>query len=170
MVGFGEYVVLGDKKGDEVKIFETFSLGVATGRDAWCYNHSKLALADQMSSMINFYNHEVTRFDKTHPAVDKKTRVELLDKFITYDQTKISWERGLKNELAKGGSRFTFSSASLTIGLYRPFTKQWMYFNRRFNAMVYQMPRIYPDITAENIVIGVSGIGAKKALHRTYQS
>ena len=37
--------------------------------------------------------------------------------------------------------------------MYRPFTKQWLYFNRRFNEMVYQMPRIFPDANAENRTI-----------------
>jgi predicted helicase len=43
----------------------------------------------------------------------------------------------------------------LTESLYRPFAKQWLYFNRRFNEMVYQMPRIFPDAASENIVIMV---------------
>ena len=49
--------------------------------------------------------------------------------------------------------RFVFEEAGITPSLYRPFTKQWIYFNRRFNEMVYQMPRIFPDAKAENRVI-----------------
>ncbi|MBC7204034.1 MAG: damage-inducible protein, partial [Pusillimonas sp.] len=37
--------------------------------------------------------------------------------------------------------------------LYRPFTKQWMYYNRHLNERVYQMPRIFPEARAENLVI-----------------
>ncbi|MHB1283333.1 MAG: DEAD/DEAH box helicase, partial [Metallibacterium scheffleri] len=37
---FSEFIVLGDKKGDAAKLFENFSLGVVTNRDAWCYNSS----------------------------------------------------------------------------------------------------------------------------------
>lgn len=45
--------------------------------------------------------------------------------------------------------------------LYRPFTNQWAYYNRNFNNRVYQMPRIFPNAAAENLVIQVCGIGGK---------
>lgn len=40
--------------------------------------------------------------------------------------------------------------------MYRPFIKSWMYFNRRLNEMVYQMPQIFPFPNAENTVISVN--------------
>jgi len=157
--GFSEYIVLGDKKGDALKLFVNFSLGVATGRDIWCYNAAKGGVTANMKRMIDFYNSESERFAKAHVGVDKKTRESLVDNFINTDRTQISWERGLKNELVKN-SRFEFDPECLAQCLYRPFTKQWSYFNRRFNAMVYQMPRIFPDAAAENRVISVTGRGA----------
>lgn len=48
------------------------------------------------------------------------------------------------------------------MSLYRPFAKQWMYFNRSFNERVYQMPRIFPNAEAENLVIMVTARGAKE--------
>jgi len=42
---FGVHILLGDKKGDHPKLFDNFSLGVVTNRDAWTYNSSKLHLA-----------------------------------------------------------------------------------------------------------------------------
>ena len=47
--------------------------------------------------------------------------------------------------------------------MYRPFTQEWLYFNRRFNEMVYQMPRLFPTPEHENMVISATGIGASKA-------
>ncbi len=88
---------------------------------------------------------------------NSSTRV---DGFINTDPTRISWTRALKQDLVKD-RRFVFEENCLTPSLYRPFTKQWLYFNRRFNEMVYQMPRIFPDEKAENLVICVSGIGAR---------
>lgn len=76
------------------------------------------------------------------------------------DPANFSWTRALKQELVKG-RKFAFEATCLTPSLYRPFTKQYLYFNRKFNEMVYQMPRIFPDATAENLVICVSGIGAR---------
>ncbi len=158
---FGEHISLGDKKGAEEKIFETFSLGVATGRDAWCYNSSKKALTGNMAGMVGFYNQEVDRLASVHGALDKKAREQLIDDFIIADRTKISWERGLKNELSKL-RKLEFQEESIQPSLYRPFTRQWMYFHRKWNAMVYQMPMLFPSNEAENLVIAVNGKGAKK--------
>lgn len=157
---FGEFIVLGDKKGDALKVFDNFSLGVVTNRDTWCYNASKNGVTHNMSRMIAFYNAETTRFAGAHGGMEKKAREDMVNDFIHTDPTQISWTRSLKQELVKN-RYFSFEEDSLIPGLYRPFTKQWMYFNRRFNEMVYQMPRIFPDATAENLVICVSGVGAK---------
>lgn len=157
---FGEFMVLGDKKGDEPKLFDNFSLGVVTNRDAWAYNASKEKLELNMGRMIGFYNAEVERFNREYPGLDKKAREAVLDDFIDTDPKRISWTRALKQELAKGRA-FEFEADSVVTSLYRPFTKQWMYFNRRFNEMVYQMPRIFPDAAAENVVIQIAGVGSR---------
>ena len=153
---FSNYIVLGDKKGEAEKLFENFSLGVATGRDAWCYNSSKKSVASNIIRMINFYHNEVVRFNKANTGLDKKTREVNLEGFIDTDATKISWTRSLKSDLAKDRS-FTFEENCLTTSLYRPFTKQWIYFNRGFNEMVYQVPRIFPNDCTKNIAIMVKG-------------
>jgi len=44
-------------------------------------------------------------------------------------------------------------TGSLAPGLYRPFAKQWLYYNRSMNERTYQMHRILPDAKAENRVI-----------------
>jgi predicted helicase len=60
---FGKFVSIGDKeKGSSTKIFENFSLGVVTNRDAWCHNASKSSLTHNMRRMIDFYNSEVDRY------------------------------------------------------------------------------------------------------------
>lgn len=157
---FSEFVVLGDKRGDGPKLFDNFSLGVATGRDAWCYNSSKLAVAKNMEGMIEFYSSELVRFNLAHIECGKKEREAAIENFISYDLAQISWERGLKGELVKG-NELSFDSNSIVISLYRPFTKRWLYFNRKFNAMVYQMNRLFPNAAAKNRVICVSGSGAR---------
>lgn len=157
---FNEYIALGDKKGNALKLFDNFSLGVATNRDAWCYNASKESVSANMTRMIGFYNSEVKRFNATHAGLDKKAREAATDGFINTDPAHISWTRALKQELAKD-RQFAYEADSLTPSLYRPFTKQWIYFNRRFNEMVLQMPRIFPNLTAKNQVICVSGVGAR---------
>ncbi|HNR22205.1 MAG TPA: DEAD/DEAH box helicase family protein [Steroidobacteraceae bacterium] len=159
---FGEFIVLGDKKGDGLKLFENFSLGVVTGRDAWCYSPSRSAVADNMTRMIALYNAETERFRRAHESLSKKERDRTVDGFVETDPTKISWTVNLKEELAKG-RRHEFESSCLVRGLYRPFSKQWLYFNRRFNERVLQMPRIFPNATACNRVICVTGLGESAA-------
>lgn len=154
---FGGYIALGDKKGDGPKLFDNFSLGVVTNRDAWCFNASKADVQSNMTRMIDFYNREVARMSKAFPGLDKKAREAKVDEgFIDTDPSRISWTRSLKQELAKS-RQFDFEEGCLTESLYRPYTKQWLYFNRRFNEMVYQMPRIFPDAAAENRTIMVKG-------------
>jgi predicted helicase len=158
---FSEFISMGDKKDkSSVTIFENFSLGVVTNRDAWCYNASKVGVSVNMKRMIVFYNAESKRFNAVHIGLDKKAREAQVDGFINTDPTQISWTRSLKHELAKD-TQFAFESDCLTPSVYRPFSKQWMYFNRRFNEMVYQMPRIFPDSSVENRVICVSGVGGR---------
>lgn len=157
---FGEFIVLGDKKSDGAKLFDNFSLGVVTNRDAWAYNASQAKLQANMTRMIGFYNAEVKRFNAAHPELDSKARATQVDGFIDTNPERISWTHNVKQELTKGRV-LAFEASSLTPSLYRPFTKQWLYYNRSFNERVYQMPRIFPEAGVENLVISVSGTGAK---------
>ncbi|MHB8915019.1 MAG: DEAD/DEAH box helicase [Thiobacillus sp.] len=151
--GFGEFIVLGGKDGKETRtLFANYSSGVKTQRDAWCYNASKVGVTDNMTRMIGFYNNEAERFSEAFSALDKKARETKVDGFIGTNPAQISWSVSVKQELVKN-RRFAFEASCLTPSLYRPFTKQWLYYNRRFNERVYQMPRIFPNAVAENRVI-----------------
>ena len=152
---FGQFIVLGDKDDKSaLALFANYSSGVKSQRDAWAYNAGKSKLATNMTSMIGFYNAEVERFNAAHPELDTKARQEQVDDFIDTDPTRISWTRALKQDVGKSRS-YSFDPDCIVRSLYRPFTKQWLYFNRRFNEMVYQMPRLFPDAKAENLLIMV---------------
>ena len=163
---FSDFIVLGDKKSNASKLFENFSLGIATNRDSWCYNSSKAAVASNTGNMISFYNSEVVRFNNAHADLDKKAREAKVDGFIDSNPEKISWTRALKKELAKD-KQFLYDQNCLIPSLYRPFTKQWLYFNRTFNEMVLQMPRIFPDNSVENIMICMNAPGSRKGFTTT---
>ncbi|MDX2052703.1 MAG: type ISP restriction/modification enzyme [Polyangiaceae bacterium] len=155
--GLSQYLPVGIKdKGDaSPRIFNNFSLGVATARDAWACSPSKRGVGEQMARMITFYNSELARFDAKHRGTDRKARSAALEGFIDTDPVKVSWTRALKNELAKG-ERLSFDKGRIVLSLYRPFSKHWLYFDRKLNDMVYQMPRLFPRSGVENRVIGVS--------------
>ena len=155
---FGEFISLGDKKNDAaVTVFENFSRGVVTSRDAWCYHFSKATLSNNMQRMVNFYNAEVQRYQVACVGLSKSEYPDT-DDFINTDSGKISWSRGLKNDLGRH-VQHTYQSTALTVGLYRPFTKSNLYFSKYMNEMVLQMPRIFPNSKVENRVICVTGRG-----------
>ena len=161
---FNSHIVLGNKnkKSTEARLFNNFSNGVVTSRDAWCYNSSQRTLAANMSNMIGFYNSEVERFNNANPDLNTKIRATLVDDFVNTDPTKISWSVNIKQDLARS-KQFQYNPACITQSIYRPFTKQYLYFNRNFNERVLQMPRIFPEgDKTENLVIGISGNGAKQ--------
>jgi predicted helicase len=161
-ISFNRFIVLGNKNDKStLTLFENYSNGVKTQRDAWAYNSSKARLETNISNMINFYNSEVNRFNSVHPKLDTKSRQERVDGFINTDPLRISWTRALKQDLGKNRT-YTCDPGCIVQSLYRPFTRQWLYFNRRFNEMVYQMHRIFPDGRQENMGICVPGSGGDK--------
>ncbi|WP_039762526.1 type ISP restriction/modification enzyme, partial [Bartonella queenslandensis] len=81
----------GIKKGHDKKLFENFSCGLKTNRDAWAYNSSREVLKKNMNNMITFYNSEVERFNNIHRHSDRKTRANAVDSFVNTDVKKISW-------------------------------------------------------------------------------
>ncbi|WP_235048297.1 DEAD/DEAH box helicase [Xanthomonas cassavae] len=156
--GFNRFIVLGDKRGDSPKLLDNYSQGVVTSRDAWAYNASQSKLAANISRMIDVYNTELARFNAVHGDLNNKKRQSLVDGFVDADQTRISWSVNLKQELVRGRT-LEFDASCTTQGLYRPFVRQWLYFNRTLNERVLQMPRIFPRPDAANMVICVTGLG-----------
>ncbi|EJF90368.1 DEAD/DEAH box helicase [Bartonella tamiae] len=158
---FNDFIVMGDKKDKTiVKIFENFSLGIATNRDAWAYNSSKQKMSNNISNMIDFYNFELCKFEKETINLTKKQKEEKVNFLIDNNPAKISWTVNLKQSLI-GRNRLTFENRKIIKSLYRPFCNQYLYYDRNLNERVLQMPRIFPDAQAENCVIAVSGSGAK---------
>lgn len=162
---FESFISLGDKKNKQEKtIFDNYSRGLATSRDTWCYNFSRQLIADNMTRMIKFYNTQVEDFKKylkgqnLNNVEERKKKVE---SFIDNDPKQISWSRGLKNDLGRF-INYDFSEDSVITALYRPYCKNWAYFNKYFNDMVYQLPKIFPNQNLDNLVITISGLGGNK--------
>jgi len=158
---FEEFMAIGDKKNPSSEtIFKSYSLGVATNRDAWCYNYSEALLRMNVQSMIRFYEGERQRLMERDTRGRRLTPREITE-FVDNDSTKISWTRALKNDLAKN-KVLSLEEGRVTIAQYRPFTRTHMYFSRRLNEMVLQIPQLFPHEEAENLVICVTGRGSTK--------
>lgn len=132
--------------------FSTYSLGLATGRDAWVSGYSKEKVIFNTNAMIDFYNQQVDRYNK----IQEKSKN--IDDDIDLNPKKISWNRNLKDDLKKN-KKHLFEKECMTLEAYRPFSIRNIYFNKDLNAMTYQNIKIFPK---ENICICVPGISGNK--------
>ncbi len=107
--------------------------------------------------MIDFYNSEVDRYQKHLNAKGQPLRAQ---EFVEKDTSRISWGGNWQAKFAKG-KKEAFEPERISLSLYRPFTKMWHYGGKTFNHSFYSMPRIFPDAVAKNLVICVSGVGAR---------
>ncbi|GHU35954.1 hypothetical protein FACS1894172_18350 [Spirochaetia bacterium] len=137
--------------------FSTLAIGVATNRDTWSYNFSEQALSSNMQRMIAFYNEQQAAY-----ATAKKENPNLtIEDFINTDATKISWTVNLKKD-ANGNIAHKFNENCTISGLYRPFCKQNLYYDRHFIERPGIWQQLFPTPSHKNLVICVSGMGANK--------
>ncbi|MBU2718963.1 DEAD/DEAH box helicase, partial [Acidithiobacillus ferridurans] len=159
---FDHFVSLGSKeKGQEETIFSIYSLGVVTNRDAWAYSFSKNDLEYNMRRMIKYYNQETVLYQKASQGLSKDNKPDVED-VIDSNPKYISWTHNLKVD-AKSGKQYVIEQQCIVESLYRPYSRQRLYFNRRFNERVYQLPKLFPTENTRNIVISATGIGSSKA-------
>ena len=155
---FDNYISLGDKKDkDALVVFENYSRGAETGRDAWCYNFSDGLLRLNVQSMISFYNNEVARFQTAYERLSENQKIQI-DDFINTDDTKISWTSSLKANLERG-ILLEFDETKIVDSLYRPYSKQRTYFNGRLTHRVGQLQHMFPVNLATNQMMYLSGSG-----------
>ncbi|GHU55868.1 helicase [Spirochaetia bacterium] len=156
---FETFIPLGDKDNKNAHSFfnPVYSRGVATARDHFCWNFSEKSLVKNIKTIIKFYNQQC---DDYTSAKEKNSKLNL-DDFVTYDSTKITWNRGFKQDLERG-TKFKYSDNNIYPGLYRPFNKQIVYFSKELNDMTYLMPKLFPNSDIENPIISISSIGSSK--------
>ncbi len=162
-----------DKKLQNDSIFDINSNGVVSGRDLWVYNFSPNALTQNVQKCIDTYNADLKRFNerfreafKQRTAKDKGIKPadrykHLNDQEITTDKTKIAWTDDLKNHLIKNTNLPESSEKRVRLSLYRPFNKQWLYWDKDWINRRRQFSKIFPDKSARNVVIN-TGAGNGK--------
>jgi predicted helicase len=156
---FERFVSVGDKEDLSARMFfSTYSRGLATSRDAWCYNFAKNTVKKNLQSMISFYEEQRKAIVPDLPHGKLEELVEAARSMIDTNSRKISWSRGLLNDLARDVPR-DFRPTAIRRGIYRPFCKQWVYFDRYLNDMVYQLPRLFPTPAHRNLSICLTAIG-----------
>ena len=128
--------------------FTTYAIGVATNRDAWVLNFSSKKLLENMSAMIDIYNKEVLNSE----SVGYKENADLKE---------INWTVNLRKDRDRK-TRHKANQIAGIVSLYRPFTKQHLYFDMPFIERPGISNRLFPTRNTENLTIAVSGVGAQK--------
>ncbi|MBL1148326.1 MAG: DEAD/DEAH box helicase [Pseudomonadota bacterium] len=151
---FDLFIVTGNKgKSNEKAIFENYSLGLMTTRDAWCFNYSAQELTRNIIKMVSFYNTELDRY-----IANPHRNTANISDFVSSDGAKIKWSNNLKGDLEKN-RKLEFNTNNIRVSLYRPFSKQWVYFDRSLNERQAQLRKIFPSGDFDNLVICTTGTG-----------
>ena len=154
---FAQFYPLGTKEAKAGKandaIFRLYSLGLATGRDAYIYNFSRDVCAENAERMTQDYLAALSELDEG---------LELtVNEVIQRHDLNIKWNRELENNL-KRKKRTEFMDGYIRKTAYRPFIATNCYADYTFSQMKYQVDRIFPDIFSENHVICATSVGSKK--------
>ena len=135
---FEKYVPMGSKDGKSGKVdnvlFRKYSRGLATSRDDWAYNTSKAELENNMRRHIDYCNSQD------------------LDNFII-DPTQAKKNSSVIERMKKLGKKVYFDRHKIRIALYRPFFKQYLYFDPVFVHEPTVVPPFFPVGDADNLAI-----------------
>lgn len=148
---FFEYIPIEPEKKFNItnkSFFLINSCGLKTQRDAWTYNSSIIELKKVVKESINYYEEErVKLFNGQILSVD-------------YSTNKINWTRAVLNDIRKN-KKYNFNDVVFVKSLYRPFFKQNLCYYKYLNEMMYQIPKLYPTLSCENLVICASSTSNK---------
>lgn len=161
---FGTWPVLGDKKKrlGEVTIFDRFSAGLQTNRDAWVYNYSSKDLKNSVRKLVDGYNDAREEFHRQQGrfATTEAGVTQFLQKNPAFaDETNAKWTSSLQQSLARGKVG-VFDDSSVRTGLYRPFNSQRVYFDSLLNHRQGELNRMFPTPKHDNIGIETSGVSS----------
>ncbi|MGG7646297.1 DEAD/DEAH box helicase [Rhodovulum sp. YNF3179] len=149
---FENHLLIGDKKDKTgCVLFESYTSGVKTQRDAWCYNSSTINLKLNVKNTLNYYNSQVAIYKQSGSE-------EVASHYIVENNKKITWTTSLISNFEKK-KMLEISDGQFVTSIYRPFTKQQLYYGRNLNERMYQTQRVYPNSNAKNRTIAVSGVG-----------
>ena len=131
--------------------FHQKAIGVSTNRDAWVYNFSYPKVKSNVERMIENYHSEMIRLNDTVDIDIKLSNRNLNPSFI-------KWTVGLTKSFSSG-KKIVLNNEDIITGMYRPFTKKWLFYNRD----VIERPGRYKSLMDdENRVIYITGAGSNR--------
>ena len=156
---FDKFISLGEESN---AVFKLYSCGVLTSRDKWVYSFSVTSLTNHCCAMLNFYLEQEKLVmakiaDKKFRNADQ--RMAYVESIINTDPKRISWSRRIKKSLLSNQIK-SFSSDDIVSCIYRPYCKQYLFYNDIFNEETYKTDSIFPKEGLENLVICVDSRGS----------
>ena len=136
-------------------IYQLYSRGLATSRDAYLYNFSREACARNGQRVVEEYLSGLQEW--TDPQESQAD----LDAIVRRHSSGVRWDRELRNNLRRRKAT-TYSAANIWSIPYRPFIKQQCYVDYVLVNNKYQMDSIFPSADSDNRVICVPGVGSTK--------
>ena len=134
-------------------IFRLYLRGLETTRDAYIYNLSRDACAENAKLMVQDYLAARSEL-KENPELT-------VDEAARRHSSNIKWSRELKNRIPR---RMTeFKNGYIRKSAYRPFVATNCYADHTFLSRAHQLDQMFPDSSSENRVICVPGTGSQKA-------
>ena len=142
------------KKGEaNDAIFRLYLRGLETTRDAYIYNLSRDACAENAERMVRDY---------LAARAELKENPELtVDEAARLHSSNIKWSQELKNRMSR--KRTQFEDGYIRKAAYRPFVAANCYADHIFLSRAHQLDQMFPDSFSENRVICAPGTGSKKA-------
>ena len=140
-------------------IFRLFSRGYTTSRDAYLYNFSESACAENARRATYDYLNAVRDIGPLH--VSEQSAPYSVDDAVRRNSDHIRWDRELRNNLKRRRS-VTYSRDRVWRTQYRPFVKQHCYVEYVLVNNKYQMDKVFPTSDTENVAICVPGVGSMK--------
>jgi predicted helicase len=128
----------------EQAVFKIFSRGIVTQRDEWVYDFSRDTLEAKVRYMIEVYQ-------KTLKDVDFPERYT------------IKWDADLTKYLERKIVK-EFNQDNILLSVYRPYIKEYLYFDKHFNGRTYQWFEIH-NINKPNKYIAFVALGCSKPFH-----
>ena len=136
-------------------VFRLFSNGYKTSRDAYLYNFSRDACANNARRVVENYRNALRDWGQaeTEPAD--------VDAIAERHSSDVRWDRELKNNLRRQ-REVCFSADNIWRTQYRPFVQQHCYVEYTLVNNKYRQDSIFPADDSENRAICVPGVGSTK--------
>ena len=134
-------------------IFKLFSNGYKTGRDAYVYNFSRDACAENAEKMVGDYR-DALQVREEQPGYG-------MDEIARHYSANLRWDDKLKRRVQQQADA-EFSNQYVREVVYRPFVKQHLYADEVFSQRPGLTGEIFPTANSDNRAICVSGVGSTK--------